>query len=65
MLADGGPGHLEVAGDLARGKLGVGDEPQDGAATGLGERPERIVHFVFPFVTWVRRWRMTHFAPYR
>jgi len=49
MLADGGPGHLEAAGDLAS-ELGAGDQPQDGAAAGLGERAERLVQVVFLLV---------------
>jgi hypothetical protein len=50
MLAYGGPGHLEVARDLARGQLGLGDEPQDGAAARLSECAQRLVELVFPLV---------------
>ena len=48
MLAYGAPGHLEESGDLPRGELGLGDEPQDGTAAGLGERAQRLVYLLFP-----------------
>jgi len=50
VLAYGGPGHVETAGDLAGGQFGAGHEPQDGAAARLGEGAEGLVHLLVPLV---------------
>ena len=43
VLADRGPRHVERGGDLPRGQLVIGDEPQDGAAPWLGDRLQGLV----------------------
>jgi len=47
----------------------MGDEPQDGAAAGLGERVQRLFHLDVPGIGWLgkgRGWAMSHgFVPYR
>ena len=40
VLADGLLGQVEVGGDLAGGKFGVLDQPQDLAPVRIGERPQ-------------------------
>ncbi len=52
MLAHGGPGYVETAGDLARGELRVGHKLQDGTAARLGERAEGLVRLLFSRATW-------------
>ena len=46
VARDGGPGGVEVLGDLAGGPRPVAQEPQDVAAGGVGERVEDRVGLV-------------------
>src|SRR3982751_5338049 len=44
VARDGGPGGIEVLGDLAGGPRPVAQEPQDIAAGGVGEGAEGGIH---------------------
>src|SRR5580658_4172598 len=57
MLGDGGTAELEVRGDLPRGELVVGHEPQDLAPVRLGDGSEGGVHTLNVSIS-LRKWQV-------
>jgi hypothetical protein len=54
MLGDGGTGDVEVLGDLSGGELVFGDQLEDVATIGLGNRFENSLHGIMLAIAYER-----------